>query len=62
MGASIAQREGCRADLKDAIALLEQALGILDSNEVSPDVGARLHAVIEQVKVVDGEAGSASLD
>lgn len=61
MGASAAQREGC-PDLKDAVTLLEQALNILDSNSVSPDVGARLHAVIEQVRTENGEAATDSLD
>jgi hypothetical protein len=58
MGASIAQREGCRPDAKEAVSLLEQALQILDSNEVSPDIGARLHGIIEQLRIADGEPAS----
>jgi len=55
MGASTAQSNADGRDLKDAHALLEQALEILDTKKVSPDVGARLQAVIDQVKAL-GEA------
>jgi hypothetical protein len=50
MDASTAQNDGRDLDLKDALAHLEQALEILDSNKVSADVGARLQAVIDQLK------------
>ena len=50
MRASTAQDNGRGLELKDALAHLEQALEILDSNKVSPDVGARLQEVIEQLK------------
>jgi hypothetical protein len=52
MGASTAQSNAGGLDLKDAHALLERALEILDSKKVSPDVGARLQAVIDQVKAL----------
>lgn len=50
MSASTAQSKGRGLDLKDAVAHLEQALEILDSNKVSADVGARLQEVIDQLK------------
>jgi hypothetical protein len=53
MGALTAQDDGYGLDLKDALAHLERALEILDSNKVSPDVGARLQEVIEQLKAPD---------
>jgi hypothetical protein len=56
MSASSAHREACGSDLKDAVGLLERALRILDANNVSPDVGARLQDVIEQVKAANTQA------
>lgn len=53
MSASFARNEGRGLDLKDALALLEQALEILDANEASLDVGARLFEVIEKLKAPD---------
>jgi hypothetical protein len=53
MGASAAQHDGCRSELKDAVALLERALEILDSNGVSADVGARLQDLIDQIGSAD---------
>lgn len=57
MSACIAQYEGCDPSLKQAVALLEQALAIVDSAKVSPDVGARLQEVIEQLKSVSADGG-----
>ena len=50
MGASTAQIDGRGLNLEDALAHLEQALEILDAKKVSPDVGARLQEVIEQLR------------
>jgi len=50
MRASTAPDNGRDLDLKEVLAHLEQALEILDSNKVSPAVGARLQEVIEQLK------------
>jgi hypothetical protein len=55
MGASAAQFEGRDPSLKEAVVLLEQALAIVDAARVSPDVGARLQEVIEQLKSVSGD-------
>ena len=53
MDASTAPDEGRGADLKDALAHLELALEILDSNKVSPAVGARLQEVVDLLKTPD---------
>ena len=53
MGASMAQSSGRGLNLEDALAHLEQALEILDAKKVSPDVGARLQEVIDQLKAPD---------
>jgi hypothetical protein len=53
MSASTAHDKGHGVSLKDALALLEQALEILDSKSVSPEVGARLQEVIEQLRALD---------
>ena len=53
MGASTAQSNGRGLNLDDALAHLEQALEILDAKKVSPDVGARLQEVIDQLKTPD---------
>jgi hypothetical protein len=53
MGASTAQRTGRDLQLKDGVELLELALVILDSKNVSPDIGARLQDVIDQLKNLD---------
>ena len=41
------------ADLKDALAYLELALEILDSNKVSPAIGARLQEVVDLLNTPD---------
>ena len=53
MGASNAQGDGRGQDHRDALAHLEQALDILDSKKVSPDIGARLQEVIDRLKALD---------
>jgi hypothetical protein len=53
MDASKVRSAGYRLEIEGALALLEQAQEILDSKKVSPDVGARLQDVIEQVKALD---------
>ena len=53
MGASMAQSSGRGLNLEDALAHLEQALEILDAKKVSPDVGARLQEVIDQLRASD---------
>ena len=53
MSASTAQNEGRGLDLKDACALLEQALEILDSKKLSSDVSARLQDVIDRLEALD---------
>jgi len=50
MGASTARNDGRGPDVKDALEHLEQALEILDSQRVSPNIGARLQEVIDQLK------------
>jgi len=55
MSASTAQYQGGDQSLKEAVALLEQALAIVDAAKISPDVGARLQDVIEQLKSVSAD-------
>jgi hypothetical protein len=41
-----------RADYaRDALALLKQALDLLDKSAVSPDIGARLQEIIDSLSV-----------
>ena len=55
MSALNAHSEGRDDDPKDALVLLEQALEILDSQKVSPEVGARLQDVINQLRAIDAQ-------
>lgn len=53
MGACPAQSEIRHSTLGEAVALLEQALRIIDAANAPSDVGARLAEVIERLKDVD---------
>ena len=61
MHASTAPDDGRGVDLKEALAHLEQALEIIDSNKVSLAVGARLQEVVDLLKTPDGVWSSGQL-
>lgn len=55
MSASTAQRTCRDLKLKDGVELLELALVILDNKKVSPEIGARLQDVVDQLKSIDAQ-------